>query len=49
MFLTLFLLNIYVVYQITKTRSNCLVLEPGARKNLSVLESHTTDNFQRLV
>ena len=23
----------------------CLILKPGAQKNLSVIESHTTDNF----
>ena len=28
-----------------KTRSKYLVLGPGARKNLSVIESHTTDTF----
>jgi len=26
-----------------------MVLGPGARKNLSVIESHTTDTFQRHV
>ena len=30
-------------------RSKCLVLRPGARKNLSVIKSHTTDTLKSFV
>ena len=32
-----------------KRRSKYLVQVPGARKNLRVIESHTTDTFYRVV
>ena len=35
----------YCLLNDKKERSKYLVLRPGARKNLTVIESHTTDTF----